>query len=124
MQNVIGESMSKPLDLVLGRRTYEIFAAHWPHTDDPGAEPLNKATKARGVEDADGARVAALLQQTVGVARVGAEPTISLLERVVAQFSGSPTALRIGIDILLTHAFPGATRKPLEGLLHRTRHNH
>ena len=37
--------MSKPFDLVLGRKTYEIFAAHWPHTDDPGAEPLNSATK-------------------------------------------------------------------------------
>jgi dihydrofolate reductase len=37
--------MSKPFDLVLGRRTYEIFAAHWPHTGEPGAEPLNNATK-------------------------------------------------------------------------------
>jgi dihydrofolate reductase len=46
MQNVMGESMSKPFDLVLGRKTYEIFAAYWPHTDDSGyAEPLNKATK-------------------------------------------------------------------------------
>jgi dihydrofolate reductase len=45
MQSVMGESMSKPFDLVLGRRTYEIFAAHWPHIDDPGAEPLNQATK-------------------------------------------------------------------------------
>jgi dihydrofolate reductase len=45
MQKVMGESMSKPFDLVLGRKTYEIFAAYWPHTDDPGAEPLNKATK-------------------------------------------------------------------------------
>ena len=45
MQTVKGESMSKPFDLVVGRNTYEIFAAHWPHTDDPGAEPLNKATK-------------------------------------------------------------------------------
>ena len=35
----------KPFDLVLGRRTYEIFAAHWPHADDPGAELLNAATK-------------------------------------------------------------------------------
>jgi dihydrofolate reductase len=45
MQSAMGESMSKPFDLVLGRKTYEIFAAHWPHTDDPGAELLNKATK-------------------------------------------------------------------------------
>jgi dihydrofolate reductase len=37
--------MSKPFDLVLGRKTYEIFAAHWPHSDDPAAEPLNMATK-------------------------------------------------------------------------------
>lgn len=41
-----GETMSPPFDLVLGRKTYEIFAAHWPHhPDDPGAEELNGATK-------------------------------------------------------------------------------
>jgi dihydrofolate reductase len=45
MQGVMGESMSKPFDLVLGRRTYELFAAFWPQSDDPAAEPLNKATK-------------------------------------------------------------------------------
>jgi len=45
MQGVMGELMSKPFDLVLGRKTYEIFAAFWPYSDDPGAEPLNKATK-------------------------------------------------------------------------------
>ena len=45
MQGVMGESMSKPFDLVLGRKTYEIFAAFWPNSDDPGAEPLNKGTK-------------------------------------------------------------------------------
>jgi dihydrofolate reductase len=45
MQEVMGESMSKPFDLVLGRKTYEIFAAHWPYVDEPAAEPLNKATK-------------------------------------------------------------------------------
>jgi len=37
--------MSKPFDLVLGRKTYEIFAAFWPNSDAPGAEPLNRATK-------------------------------------------------------------------------------
>jgi dihydrofolate reductase len=45
MLKAMGESMSKPFDLVLGRKTYEIFAAHWPYSDDPGAEPLNGATK-------------------------------------------------------------------------------
>ena len=45
MMQMMGDSMSKPFDMVLGRRTYEIFAAHWPHVDDPGAEPLNTATK-------------------------------------------------------------------------------
>jgi dihydrofolate reductase len=41
----MGEFMGKPFDLVLGRKTYEIFAAHWPHTDEPGAAEINRATK-------------------------------------------------------------------------------
>jgi dihydrofolate reductase len=46
MGQVIGAAMSQPFDLVLGRRTYDIFAAHWPRaTDDPAAKPLNEATK-------------------------------------------------------------------------------
>ena len=46
MGEVMGEAMSRPFDLVLGRRTYDIFAAHWPlAVDDPGAKPLNEATK-------------------------------------------------------------------------------
>ena len=45
MEGTMGELMSKPFDLVLGRKTYEIFAAHWPYSDDPAAELLNKATK-------------------------------------------------------------------------------
>src|SRR5687767_12420124 len=46
MQEAMGASMARPFDLVLGRKTYEIFAAHWPHAgDDPAAEPLNTATK-------------------------------------------------------------------------------
>jgi dihydrofolate reductase len=46
MGQVMGEAMSMPFDLLLGRRTYDIFAAYWPHaTDQPGAKPLNDATK-------------------------------------------------------------------------------
>jgi dihydrofolate reductase len=45
MGEVMGAFMGKPFDLVLGRKTYEIFAAHWPHSEEEGAEQLNSATK-------------------------------------------------------------------------------
>ena len=45
MGEVMGETMSTPFELLLGRRTYEIFAAHWPHTDEPPAELFNSITK-------------------------------------------------------------------------------
>jgi dihydrofolate reductase len=46
MGEVMTEAMSSPFDLLLGRKTYEIFAAYWPHaTDEPGAKPLNDAKK-------------------------------------------------------------------------------
>ena len=46
MNEVMGAAFSVPFDLLLGRRTYEIFAAHWPHaSEEEGAGPLNRATK-------------------------------------------------------------------------------
>ena len=42
----MGESMGKPFAMLLGRKTYEIFAAYWPNAgDQPGAAELNAATK-------------------------------------------------------------------------------
>jgi dihydrofolate reductase len=46
MAEVMDEAMSTRFDLVLGRKTYDIFAAHWPHaSEEDGAKPLNEATK-------------------------------------------------------------------------------
>jgi dihydrofolate reductase len=45
----IGEMLSQPYDLLLGRKTYEIFAAHWPYAEggDDGliAKQFNSITK-------------------------------------------------------------------------------
>ena len=46
MGEVMGKTMAEPFDLLLGRKTYEIFAAHWPEIhDDPIANKFNAATK-------------------------------------------------------------------------------
>ena len=46
MADVMTEAMRVPFDLVLGRKTYDIFAAYWPHaSEEDGAKPLNDATK-------------------------------------------------------------------------------
>jgi dihydrofolate reductase len=43
---VIGETIAGEFDMLLGRRTYEIFAAYWPnHGDNPIGKAFNKATK-------------------------------------------------------------------------------
>ena len=45
---VMDKQMSRPFDLLLGRKTYEIFAAHWPYvqtSEDPVAAGINTAKK-------------------------------------------------------------------------------
>ena len=44
MGDVMGEQLARPFDLLLGRKTYDVFAAYWPHHDDEGAV-FNNAKK-------------------------------------------------------------------------------
>ncbi|HEX3696339.1 MAG TPA: dihydrofolate reductase family protein [Polyangia bacterium] len=45
----VGQEMTQQMghgfDLLLGRRTYEIFWSHWPRVKDPMADVINNATK-------------------------------------------------------------------------------
>jgi dihydrofolate reductase len=46
MGQVMGEATSTPFAMVLGRRTYDIMAAYWPHAGEAeGAPTFNNATK-------------------------------------------------------------------------------
>ena len=48
LEKVMDGQMNHDFDLLLGRKTYEIFASYWPFADtekDPGATALNKARK-------------------------------------------------------------------------------
>jgi len=47
MGEAISELFGAPFDLLLGRKTYEIFAAHWPYVgvDDPIGPMFGKARK-------------------------------------------------------------------------------
>lgn len=44
MDKVMSEQMGRPFDLLLGRKTYEIFASYWPNHQDEDMG-INRATK-------------------------------------------------------------------------------
>lgn len=52
---VIGEQMSRPSELLLGRKTYEIFASYWPqHEEDwPGINSMKKYVASNSLESTE-----------------------------------------------------------------------
>jgi len=42
---ILNKELSVPFDLLLGRKTYEIWNAYWPKQAGPIADPFNKAKK-------------------------------------------------------------------------------
>lgn len=42
---VVDETIAGEFDMLLGRRTYDIFAAYWPYQNNSIAKAFNKATK-------------------------------------------------------------------------------
>ena len=80
MDRFQAQAIRGPFDLVLGRKTYDIFAAYWPTApEEAGGKPLNDATKyvaSRGrpklewsksvLLEGDAAEAVAALKQTKG----------------------------------------------------------
>lgn len=52
---VMNEQMTKPFELLLGRKTYEIFASYWPHHEDdwPGVNNVKKFVASTSLAKAD-----------------------------------------------------------------------
>jgi dihydrofolate reductase len=63
----VGEMFAKPFDLLLGRKTYDIFAAHWPYVapDDPIGPLFDRITKYVATRDPN-RRLAWQNSQTLG----------------------------------------------------------
>src|SRR5688572_28945640 len=54
LSEVLDETVSRKFDLLLGRRTYDIFAGYWPNQDNPVGKGFDKATKYVVTSTSDG----------------------------------------------------------------------
>jgi dihydrofolate reductase len=113
---VFGQAVDKmfgqPFDLLLGRKTYEIFAAHWPYAEggeyDSIAKLFNSATKyvaTRSTMDLTWAGSVALRDAAADVARLKREDGPALVTQGSSDLIQTLLANDL-IDELRTFTFP------------------
>lgn len=107
----LGELFAGEYDLLLGRRTYDIFAAYWPYAEEPENRPMrdafdaaNKYVLTRGDQPLEWQN-SHRLSGVDDVARLKAEPGRDLL--IQGSSTLYPALLAAGlIDELVTMTYP------------------
>jgi dihydrofolate reductase len=123
---ISGESLAplfaEPFDLLLGRKTYEIFAAYWPYMDeDPIGEAFNRAGKyvvTSSTEPLSWANSHAINDGVEGVARLKAGDGPNLVIQGSSRLYPDLMARGL-IDRFLLMTFPvvlGKGKRLLEGV--------
>ncbi len=108
----VGKMLERPFDLLLGRKTYDIFAAHWPHAEDGEdaavAEIFNRITKyvaTRSGMEFTWANSVALPDAAADVARLKREAGPALLTQGSSDLIQTLLAHDL-IDEITTFTFP------------------
>ncbi|ANY19967.1 hypothetical protein A6F68_01451 [Tsuneonella dongtanensis] len=107
----LGQLFSGDYDLLLGRRTYDIFAAYWPYAEEPENRPMrdafdkaNKYVLTRGDQQLEWQN-SHRLRGIEDVARIKAEPGADLI--IQGSSTIYPALLAAGlIDELITMTYP------------------
>ncbi|MGD9981607.1 MAG: dihydrofolate reductase family protein [Hyphomonadaceae bacterium] len=109
----IGALFGQPYDLLLGRKTYEIFAAHWPYAeggpDDEIAKQFNRITKyvatRSGDVDTSWAKTVVLGDAVKDVAKLKQENGPALVTQGSTELVHSLLAAGL-VDEIRTFTFP------------------
>jgi dihydrofolate reductase len=108
----IGKLFDQPYDLLLGRRTYDIFAAHWPYAEggpnDDIAKSFNRITKyvaTRKGADLSWKGSVALRDGVKGVAKLKQEDGPALVTQGSTELVHSLLAAGL-VDEIRTFTFP------------------
>lgn len=107
----LGSLFSGDYDLLLGRRTYDIFAAFWPYAEEPENKPMseafdraNKYVLTRGDQPLEWQN-SHRLRGVEDVARIKSEPGSDII--IQGSSTIYPALLAAGlIDTLITMTFP------------------